>query len=144
METMPQFNMQFGSKKEGVEYIDRPGVYAIIINSDGDIAVAEVNGKYFLLGGGLDKGETEENGLQREILEETGKNIKSAVFLGKANQYVDAKDGYFNKLGSFYKVELGEDSGNEYEADHIFKWMDKEEFKSQGAQEFQVWAVENL
>ncbi|MDB5260265.1 MAG: hypothetical protein JWN37_496 [Candidatus Nomurabacteria bacterium] len=140
MENIPQF----GTKTESAEYIDRPGVYAIVTNQEGDIAVVEVNERYFLLGGGLDAGETAEQGLKREIMEETGKGIQSATFLGKANQYVDAKDGYFNKFATFYKVDLGEDVSASSELDHKFKWITKEEFKSKGAQEFQIWAVENL
>lgn len=139
---MKQDIVQFGTKREGVEYIARPGVYAIATNSDGHLAVEEVDNKYFLLGGGLDVGETEEEGLRREIMEEVGKSIVSSVFLGKVNQYVDAKDGHFNKQGSFYKVELGEDASIEFESD--LKWITKEEFKLKGAQEFQVWVVNSL
>jgi 8-oxo-dGTP diphosphatase len=135
---------QFGTNREGVEYTERPGVYAIIVDSEENIAAVEVGGRYFLLGGGLNEGETEENGLQREILEETGKIVTSATFLGRASQFVDAKDGYFNKLGAFYKVELGADTFHETEEDHKFIWVTKDEFKRRGAQEFQVWAVENL
>lgn len=135
---------QFGTVKEGVEYISRPGVYALITDSEEKIAIVEVNNKYFLLGGGLDAGETEESGLKREIAEEVARNISSATFLGRARQYVDAKDGYFNKLGSFYKVELGGATSAAGEEDYKFKWVTKEEFKLKGAQEFQVWAVTTL
>ncbi len=139
---MEQQIPQFGMKREGSEYIPRPGVYAIITRSDGNIAVEEVDGKYFLLGGGLDAGETEDEGLRREIMEEVGRIIASSIFLGKANQFVDAKDGHFNKQGSFYKVELGENINVKFESE--LKWITKEEFKLKGAQQFQVWAVTSL
>ena len=104
----------------------------------------EYKGKYFLLGGGLDEGESVEVGLKREIEEEVGMKISRSAFVGKANQYVDASDGSFNKEGSFYKVELDTVSLGSGEADHKFKWVSREEFKSNAEQEFQVFAVENF
>ena len=135
---------QFGKKKEGVEYISRPGVYAIITDSKGNLAVAEVKGKYFLLGGGLDAGESEEEGLRREIIEEAGKKIASSSFLGRANEYVDSPDGHFNKMMSFYKVKLMEGADVDSDPTHIFRWVTKDEFLSQARHEAQVHAVKNL
>ena len=86
----------------------RPGVYAIVLNKQGELGVVEKKDKFYLVGGGLENGESEEGGLRRETLEEVGKEILSVQFLGRANQYVDSTKGYFNKIGSFYKVELDE------------------------------------
>ncbi len=136
---------QFGTKQPGVEYVSRPGVYAIIVNNKGDLAVVEVRGKYFLVGGGLEGGESEEDGLRRETAEEVGKEILSMQFLGTANQYIDTKNGSFNKIGSFYKVELDEANREKTsESDHMFRWVTIGEFRLKAAHEAYVWAVENL
>ncbi len=83
--------------------------------------------------------------MRRETLEEIGKEILSVQFLGRANQYVDSTKGYFNKIGSFYKVELAETKKEKNsELDHVFNWVSKDLFRSNAAHEAQVWAVENL
>jgi len=135
---------QFGKKEQGVKYIPRPGVYAIITDSKGNLAVVEVKGKYFLLGGGLDHGESEEEGLRREIAEEAGKKFSSSSFLGRANEYVDAPDGHFNKIMSFYKIEFIENADTNPDPTHTFRWVTKDEFRSRARHEAQVFAVENL
>ncbi len=136
---------QFGIKQQGVEYVPRPGVYAIMLNKQGELGVIEKKGKYYLVGGGLESEESEAEGLRRETLEEIGKEILSMEFLGRANQYTDSKKGYFNKIGSFYKVELDETKKEKNsEPDHLFKWVSKDLFRSNAAHEAQVWAVENL
>lgn len=136
--------LQFGNKKGNIEYISRPGVYGIILQQDGLIAVVKVHNKYYLIGGGLDEGETEEICLLREIMEETGRMVDKINFLGRANQYTDSVNGYFNKIGSFYEVQLNKDAIVEHEETHVFSWVTKEEFKSNAAHEAQVWAVYNL
>jgi len=136
---------QFGEPQTGVEYIPRPGAYAIIARSDGHIlAVEGTRNRYYLPGGGLDPGEAEEDGLRREILEELGKEIASIIFLGRANQYVDAFDGHFNKLGSFYAVELAPGPDAKSDPEHAFCWVTKEAFRARAAHEAQVYAIEKL
>ena len=135
---------QFGEKKESMVYKPRPGVYAICVNDENQLAVVEYKGRLYLLGGGLNEGETEEAGLRREIEEEVGMKMTSSVFVGKANQYVEASDGNFNKEGVFYKIELDGTVSVSGEADHKFIWVDKEEFKAKAGQEFQVFAIVNF
>ena len=56
----------------------RTSVKALIKNHEGKILLAkEENGKWELLGGGLDHGENPKEGLQREVLEETGLKVHS-------------------------------------------------------------------
>ena len=50
---------EFGIKQDGVDYIDRPGVYALIENKDKQVAVIETRMGHFLPGGGIDAGETD-------------------------------------------------------------------------------------
>jgi len=56
----------------------RTSVKALIKNSDGKILLSkEENGFFDFLGGGLDHGETLQEGLKREVLEETNLRIKN-------------------------------------------------------------------
>ena len=67
-----------GNKEENIEYRKRPGAYAIIINKDDDkIGIVATEGRYFYLGGGIEKGETKLETLKRELLEESGYTIKN-------------------------------------------------------------------
>ncbi|MBI5230284.1 MAG: NUDIX domain-containing protein [Candidatus Magasanikbacteria bacterium] len=134
--------MAFGDRP--VRYIPRPGVYAIITNTDGHLAVVEVKTKYFLIGGGLDINESDQDGLRREMMEETGRGILSSEFVGRVNQYVDSYDGHFNKIGSFYKVKLTQGNSIEHDPTHVFRWVTREEFQARGAHEAQIYAVENF
>lgn len=62
----------------------RRAVRAILINEKGEIALLNKSRKneYKLVGGGVDEGETLEKALEREILEETGCEIKVIENLG--------------------------------------------------------------
>ena len=56
----------------------RTSVKALIKNSDGKILLCqEESGFYVFLGGGLDHGETLQEGLKREVLEETKLTVKN-------------------------------------------------------------------
>ena len=56
----------------------RTSVKALIKNSDGKILLSkEENGFFDFLGGGLDHGETLQEGLKREVLEETQLKVKN-------------------------------------------------------------------
>ena len=60
----------FGIKRDTV-YLDRMGAYLIPV-SEGRIAVVETPKGFFLLGGGIEKGETDEETILRECMEEAG------------------------------------------------------------------------
>ena len=73
----------FGVKKN-VKYVDRKGSYVVPIK-DNKIAVVKTSKGYFLLGGAMKAGETEEECLIRECLEESGYEVK----VGKCICYTD-------------------------------------------------------
>ena len=55
-------------------------VRAIIENEKGEIVISEEHGKYIFPGGKREKGETDEEALQRELKEETGIVIGTSDF----------------------------------------------------------------
>ncbi len=68
---------EFGEKKDGVEYYVRPGSYGVLIEDNRAAVIkSELFDKYFLIGGGIKKGESEIEALRREALEEIGFKIE--------------------------------------------------------------------
>lgn len=133
---------QFGIQKEGAIYIPRPGAYLIAFNDEKKIAVDVYRGKYLFPGGGLDPGESADVGLVRELREELGAEILSSRVIGRANEYVDAFDGYFNKMFTFYTGELVGNNLVSLEEGHTFLWVTPEEFRQNARHPAQVWALE--
>ena len=69
------------------EYSTRPTAKGIIIDNEGNIAVLS-NGEHSLFpGGGVDPGETFEQAMVRECMEEIGCNVEVISSLGAALQY---------------------------------------------------------
>ena len=60
----------FGAPRPGIEYRDRPGAYGIAFDGQGRAAVISCAGYgRFLLGGGMEPGESEVECLRREAME---------------------------------------------------------------------------
>ena len=45
---------EFGQRIEGAQYRSRPGVYAVLIDFDGKVALIKTPDGWFLPGGGID------------------------------------------------------------------------------------------
>ncbi len=67
----------------------RIGARGIVLRNDGKIAILHkvLKNEYKLIGGGVDEGETFENGFLREVLEETGCVVKIVRKLGITEEY---------------------------------------------------------
>ena len=73
--------IRIGNKVEGVIYTKRPASYVIIERKeDKKIAIATEGKTYFFLGGGIENDETELEALKRELIEESGYNIKNIKY----------------------------------------------------------------
>ncbi len=134
---------QFGNKIPGRTYVARPGAYAVVFNTKGEIGVVCHLGEYFLPGGGIHQGETPRAALFREISEETGWKIRITREIGRANDYVysASEDTCYNKQGIFYKVELIDETA---ECRDNVTWTGLEEFDANAFHESHVWAVRQV
>lgn len=134
---------QFGTRLDGIDYMDRPGMYALIENSHKQIAVIETSMGYFLPGGGVEAGEAEVDALKREIMEETGYQVSAWLKIGEAIEYIKAhtEEKYYRIHSRFYKVRIGAKIGKEIEKDHRLIWLWHEDALQRLTRQSQVWAI---
>jgi len=75
-----------GNKNSSITYADRPTVKVIIKNGHGKILLLNDG---LLPGGGVERNESDEQALKREVSEECGMTLKNITPLGAVVQYRD-------------------------------------------------------
>ena len=131
----------FGTN-EGVEYVHRKGAYLIPIKDD-RIGVIQTPKGLFLLGGGIENGETDTLCIMRECMEETGYSVLISKEVCSAETYVKHPEiGYFHPIQIYYLGELVELKQPPAESDHILVWMNYSNLKGKMSLEMQNWALE--
>jgi len=134
---------QFGRPLPGRDHKPRPGAYAIVLNALRELLVVEEDGRLYLPGGGLDPGESPEQALHREFLEETGYRVVIDRCLGQANEYVadETPNTAFNKHCLFFAVTLAGGSGVPAIATNHPRWVPVPEALSTLSNAAHRWAV---
>ena len=131
----------FGKKIEGAEYLDRKGAYLIPIEN-GKLAVVKTKKGYFLLGGGIDENETDEECIIRECLEEIGFEAEVGEYIGSAESYIKHPEiGYFHPIQNYYSGKLLRKVSDKVEADHKLEWVAVEDIVDNLFVEQQNWIV---
>ncbi len=144
MSSLPNTDLKtFGTILPGITYVERPGAYAFIKNDRQEIAVVKTNFGSFLPGGGLDPGEDELTGLDRELREEIGYEIINSIYLMRAAQYhwSEFYKSHFKKIGAFFEVEAKAPQTNMCAPDHDLIWVPLKRAGAELSQEFQRWAA---
>ncbi len=133
----------FGTLVDGANYTLRPGGYAVIRRSTGEIAVVTTPCGCFLPGGGQELGETPEQAAIREAREECGLKVRIGSLIGVADQLVHAADeaAYFRKRCSFFLAEVITSEVHGSETDHVLSWLTPEDAVRRLSHESQQWAV---
>lgn len=136
----------FGEKIENLNYINIPSVYAVILNDAKEKVLTVRNGKghYFLPGGGLEENESHEEGIKRELLEETGYNVSIDSYIGKAKMYFTSSNNVpLLNDGYFYSVTLLEKICEPVEDDHSIHWIPINNVKDYLFHEHHAWSVQH-
>lgn len=127
---------------EGGEYVHRKGAYLIPVKDD-RIGIVRTPKGYFLLGGGIDNGETDTLCIMRECMEEIGYSVLIKKIICSAESYVKHPViGYFHPIQTYYLGELVEQKQAPMESDHKLIWMDYDSIRGRMFLEMQNWALE--
>lgn len=73
----------------------RPAIYAVIIRDD-MVLLMQVKDKFWLPGGGIERGENHMDALQREVMEETGITVRPVKLLNVYSSMYRSFDGDAN------------------------------------------------
>lgn len=135
--------LSFGEKIDGVQYKDLPCARGIFRNAKGEFGFVNVNGQYFLVGGGIEAGETPEQAVVREFKEEIGADVSVGKKIGEAADYLfsSRENMYFRKIQTFFVVQMVGEIKKGIEENHELVWATIEEAEPFILQKSQAWAV---
>ena len=109
---------------------------------DDKVGVVKTSKGYFLLGGGVDNGESHEECITRECLEEAGYKVSVGKKICSAEMYWEHPIiGYFHPIQTYYVGEVLEQVSAPAEDDHEFMWVDYNELVDNMYLEMQNWAL---
>ena len=129
-------------QREDVPYLRREGVY--LIPHRGDLAAVIRTPKgLFLLGGGLEPGESPEDCLIRECREESGHLPLIGERICSAETFaVHPTLGYFHPVQTYYAGDLAQKVCPPTEGDHTLLWVEYSILKGTLFSPMQNWALD--
>lgn len=132
---------QFGTVDPQLEYIPRPGGYAVVVKEH-LIAIVRTPRGVFLPGGGADENESLSDAAVRETREETGLIVEVTGKIGTADEFVSSEkyDAHFCKQCAFFSA-AAISRIDEYEPDHELIWETVEQAIELLTHGSQKWAV---
>ncbi|MBO5327979.1 MAG: NUDIX domain-containing protein [Clostridia bacterium] len=131
----------FGIKEE-VEYLNREGAYLIPIKN-GFVVVAQTPKGYFLLGGGIEKGENHKECIERECMEEAGCTVCVKEKVCSAETFIKHSTiGYFHPIQTYYLGDVLEIVAKPTANDHTLIWVEYGKLKGKMFSKMQNWALE--
>jgi 8-oxo-dGTP diphosphatase len=133
---------EFGERIAGQDYRPRPGAYAVIIDEPGPLALFHKKDRYFLPGGGIERGETPEEALRREVREEIGWSVAIIRKIGEATQYVITKNNEYCAIqGTYYEARLLQQIGGPEDPGDELLWLPQPEAIALLPRESDAWAI---
>jgi len=88
LEGRPELLPHFGEVLPGFDYLLRPSAYALLRDDSGRVAIARQPLGDFLVGGGIEAGESPEDAIRREGVEEVGLRLEVGQYLGSAEEFL--------------------------------------------------------
>jgi 8-oxo-dGTP diphosphatase len=137
--------LQFGRADPGVSYPDRPTAFGLVFHDQklACVRVERARSYYDLPGGAVEAGETEEEALIREFLEETGMTVRPVERIAEAGQYFRKSDTRpMNNIGGLWIAEMTSlDLSAKVEADHELVWLHPRTALAELRHDAHAWAV---
>ncbi len=134
---------RFGVRLESHRYTARPSAYGFVVDTHGRVAVVRSEDGCFLPGGGIERGETPEQSVVREALEECGLLLRVGACVTRAVQFsYSASDAaWYEKLCWFFTTEIAAERPAEQLPGHEVLWLTTPQAIETLAHESQRWAV---
>jgi 8-oxo-dGTP diphosphatase len=116
----------FGSPFESDAWIVRPSAYGLIVDEHGRLAVVRTPEGLFLPGGGIEPGETPQQAVIREVLEECGLSVRIGEWGIRAVQFVYSvpEKAHFEKKCTFIDGTIDGQPSAPLEPDHELVWFE--------------------
>lgn len=134
--------VRIGTKIENVTYTKRSASYVIIERKEDDKVAIVTDGTWLLLGGGIEKGETELEALKREVIEEAGYSIKNIRYFDTLTAWADGvKRGPLDVTATIFIAEFDQKIAEPIEETHTVFWVNPEEYQDQLFHEYQRYAL---
>lgn len=134
----------FGVREGAERYTVRPSAYGLVENGRGQLAVVRTSHGVFLPGGGIEEGETPEQAVVREALEECGLAVRVGGWKACAVQFIysEADRAHYEKLSTFVDATVEAVASSATEADHKLEWVALEAAPQILSPESHGWAVD--
>jgi 8-oxo-dGTP diphosphatase len=132
----------FGHAADGYRIVPRPSAYAVAVDSRERVAIVRTPEGTFLPGGGIEHGETAEDAVVRETLEECGFVVDAGKPIGCAREIVWSVHDrhYVAKESQFFHVSV-RGYGRRTEEDHELLWATAGEALDRLSHGSHKWAV---
>lgn len=115
------------TKEKNINYTKRKGAYVIVKQDNDKIIIASEDNKYFLIGGGIEPEESEEEALKREVIEETGCTLKNIKYFDTVKSYEYSENyGYMEIIATVYTAEFDKKISDKIEKNEIIICNPKE------------------
>lgn len=133
----------FGRSDDARPVKVRPSAYAVIADASGCVAIVKSPDGVFLVGGGIEPGETPAEAVMREAREECGFTVRVGVCIARAVQHADsvAEATQFEKRSTFFEATIMDDSACVAEPGHELCWVDPAVAPALLAHPSHGWAV---
>ena len=116
----------FGERSADQAWVIRPSAYALIEDGAGLIAIVRSQEGIYLPGGGIEPGETPEQAIRREALEECSLVVRPGGWTARAVQFSwSATDRtHFEKRSTFIACAIEGRDSSLLDANHELLWVD--------------------